>query len=465
MSKLNRDVLYLIFEEFENDKNTLYSCLLVDKTWCEIIVPILWRDPWLFLEKRKEKLFFNVIISHLFDESGYYLNRRPLFDYISFCRHLNFKKIVKFIEDYPEMLIIENEIINFFINGNNENVKFTHLYIPYKFDYQLNLIPGAKCCFSDLEFLSCNTNINDNVLVGLIELCKSIKKLEFFIEKDNNYGTVKLIETPNKLVDIRFSSKYLYADESFCKIIENSLIKHANNIQYFTIVKQPITKILSSFINLKSLELDDNFHHMTLNCLDNLTLPSLQILKARRVRIKVLTSLIKNTSGSLIEIKIDYVYHDYIDNKRIIQAIYQNCPKLKYLLLLFRNNNIVELENLLINCQHMKGLHLLISNTDDLEFDWNYLFEILTKSSPSSLYRFKFDFDEPPKLEQLKLFFDNWKGRHPMLLQTIQYNKNWDEPFDLIEKCKSEGIIKKYDHVLSEYIYEDLEWIQKNIHF
>ena len=39
---------------------------------------------------------------------------------------------------------------------------------------------------------------------------------------------------------------------------ESFLVKHASTIQHFRI-KQPITKIPESFINLKRLELDDNF--------------------------------------------------------------------------------------------------------------------------------------------------------------------------------------------------------------
>ena len=43
MLKLNIDVLYLIFQEFQDDRKTLHSCLLVNKTWCEIIVPFYGR--------------------------------------------------------------------------------------------------------------------------------------------------------------------------------------------------------------------------------------------------------------------------------------------------------------------------------------------------------------------------------------------------------------------------------------
>ena len=40
MSKLNKDVLFLIFKELQDDKNSIHSCLLVNKTWCEIIIPM-----------------------------------------------------------------------------------------------------------------------------------------------------------------------------------------------------------------------------------------------------------------------------------------------------------------------------------------------------------------------------------------------------------------------------------------
>src|SRR5205823_11086064 len=125
----------------------------------------------------------------------------------------------------------------------------------------------------------------------------------------------------------------------------------------------------------------------------------LQILKAKSVPINVLASLIENTNGSLIEITIDCIHHDEINNKRIIQAIYQNCPNLKYLKLIFRNDNILELEKLLINCQYLNGLHIITDNLNnwqgsDYTFNWDYLFKVLTKSSLTSLFRFKFQFDE-----------------------------------------------------------------------
>ncbi|RIA95075.1 hypothetical protein C1645_817195 [Glomus cerebriforme] len=439
--------------QLQDDKKTFHSCLSVNKTWCETIIPILWKNPWKYLKRGKEKSLLNVIISHLSDEiknnlknQGIkYLVKKPLFNYISFCRYLNLfkvKKLINAMDKEFERIIIKNDIFNIFIN---EDTKFTHLYIPY----QIHLIPGIKRCFSEIEFLSCNTSINNNVLVGLIEVCNSIKELELIIEQyNNNYEIIRLIKTQKKLFNISFLTKYSYdTNESFCKILENSLIKHANTIQYFKTTKQPITKILSSFINLKVLELDCEID-LKWNCLENLSLPFLQILRASFVPVKALTSLIENTNGYLIEIKIDHILHDEINNKRIIQAIYQNCPYLKYLELLIKNNNILEFENLLINCQYLIGLFFIINNN----FDLDKLFKILTESSPTSLFKFKFYIDIIPKLDSVKLFFDNWKGRHPMLLQ---FSKVVNFEY-LMEKYKAEGIIKKYDNYLHG---KDFEWI------
>ncbi|CAG8623228.1 11314_t:CDS:2 [Rhizophagus irregularis] len=346
---LNKDILYLIFEELQdNEKILLRSCIFVNKTWCETSIPILWRDPWKCLKRDKEKSLINVLISQLSEDSRNILKKRkllkksyrhqkPLFNYISFCRHLNLEVIQRMIfNNYrsykkSKISLIQKEIFNLLIN---ENMKITHLYIPNKFDYQINLIPGIKRCFSEIEFLRCNTSINDKVMAGI------------------------------------------------------------------------------SLVNLKTLELDNDYYRiLTGNYLENLSLH----------RLKILTAI-----------------------------IYQNCPNLKYLKLLFRNSNIIELENLLINCKYLEGLFIIGSTAD--AFDWDKLFEILTKSSPISLFKFKIYSYIPPKLDSLKLFLDNWKNRFPMLLQVGRMK----DTKDLVEKYKEVGIIKKYKNCLYG---KDFEWI------
>ncbi|CAB5375816.1 unnamed protein product [Rhizophagus irregularis] len=149
-----------------------------------------------------------------------------------FNAHIHFKEI-------------KNDLLNLFINNNT---KFTHLYIYQQFNRQIHLIPESKQCFSDIKFLSCNASIDDYVLIGLIEMCESIKELEIFIEKGNkNYGIINLIKSSKKLFNIslirtEFSfSKYSRNDESMESFFE---YKHPMLLKFFRM------KIVSEYVDL-----------------------------------------------------------------------------------------------------------------------------------------------------------------------------------------------------------------------
>ncbi|RGB38705.1 hypothetical protein C1646_755411 [Rhizophagus diaphanus] len=457
MSKLNRDVLYLILKELEHNNNALHSCVLVNKTWCEIIIPILWKNPWKYLIEGKETLLFNVIISYLSDETKNNLKnqgidylkdlyQKPSFDYIRFCRYLHLDEIFKLITTNEIITNIKNEIFNIFIN---ENRKYTHLYIPYKFNYKIHLIPEAKNCLSEIEFLSFNAGIDDDdIIIGLTELIKSIKGLELIIEENTNCEIVRLIEAPKKLIKVHLINNCIQKGQNFCNIYLNSLTKHANTVQYFKVFDQT-TKILSSFVNLKVLELSSEYES-NWSCLENLSLPLLQVLRTMFIPIQSLAKLIENTSKSLIEINIDNIFHYRYDNRRIIQAISENCPNLKFLKIVFRNFSSSELEKLLINCQYLSVLYII---TCEISFDWNNLFRILTRSSPISLFKFRFRIFSKvpvPKSESLKLFFNEWKGKRPILLN-FNNVKNIEA---MLNKYEAEGIVKHFNDLRGDFEWE-----------
>jgi hypothetical protein len=474
MSRLNRDVLYLIFEELKDDKMTLFSYLLVNRTWCEMIIPILWKDPWKFLKFEREKSLFNVIVSHLSDESRNNLrkfltnsHKKPLFDYISFCKTLDLYRIKKIIDtsiDYDLRLLEDDdyllykEIFKLFIN---HKIKFTNLRIPSEFSYKIHLIPGARECFSEIESLIFNSDTNEEILIGLSEICKSIKKLEIYFYGSNHNGTIMLIDAQRNLEEVIFD--YNFNNTAEIINLEKSLIKHGKTIERIKMIYPPITNIFSYFENLKILKVDNINYRKSWDQLAAASLPFLQILDATGIKPDILASLIEKTMGYLKEIKICLTDHDDTDNKRFIRAIYQNCPNLKYLKLLIRSSNISEFEKLLINCKYLDGLYINMNINSNY---WKRLFRILTRSSPTSLFKFKFYFSVSPKPKTLKLFFDNWKGRHPMLLQTIQtamcvyYNENYTA---MIEKYKAKGVIKKYDDCYTSYSFEDFEWIRERI--
>src|SRR5205809_4855809 len=95
MSQLPADCLNEIFEYLENDTFTLYSCILVNRLWCEVSVRILWRNVFNF-----NKWTYNTLISCLSNESKEIISKNgiiiptqilkpPMFNYAAFCKVLS----------------------------------------------------------------------------------------------------------------------------------------------------------------------------------------------------------------------------------------------------------------------------------------------------------------------------------------------------------------------------------------
>src|SRR3954466_2226944 len=106
--RLPADCLNEIFENLEDDKTTLHSCLLVNRLWCEVSVRILWRDIWDY-KYTAIRSQFDALISCLPNESKELLrknemfaNLKPqqlLFNYASFCKVLSIDKVCQIICD------------------------------------------------------------------------------------------------------------------------------------------------------------------------------------------------------------------------------------------------------------------------------------------------------------------------------------------------------------------------------
>ncbi|PKY50776.1 hypothetical protein RhiirA4_467422 [Rhizophagus irregularis] len=486
MSKLNKDVISLILKELYDMRNTLYSCLLVDRTWYEMTVPILWKNPFRFhLKEKAHIIIINVILSYLPEESRVNLRnqgielintyQQPLLNYISFWRYLNLAVLEKMIETFvtdtninqSKIHIIGLEIMNIF----NRNTKFYFLcnYSRY------NFTSGTELCFSELVYLRCTSTQDSSILAGRLAILNtSIKKLNFDILyfSTHNCGIIKLIEGQKNLNEVKFYNKYLVTlKEYIVRPLEEALIKCADTIQYLKIDWKPVTKLFSHLVNLISLEIHA-FCHKNWNHLEKISLPHLKYLKAHYVPSKILASLIENTKGNLIEISIIYDQSDD-DEGRLIHAIYQNCPNLNYLKLSLFSENFSEFENLLINCQILNGLEIFCVH--DNQINWKILFEILTRSTPISLFKFKFIYSTFNSylnidLESLNLFLDNWKDRSSMLLQifssgsmlNVEQKQHLLKLEDLLQKYKTKGVIKNYN--TNNFGSEDFEWIQCKLH-
>ncbi|PKK64267.1 hypothetical protein RhiirC2_787755 [Rhizophagus irregularis] len=150
----NEDVLSQIFEEID-DKNSLYSCLFVNRTWCVTAVPILRRNPnfhYNFNLFRNQEILLRTILIILSQ------------------KNISVLYLIMLISvKYLNLTFIENMIYNSGIKrSKNSSYKLQNIV------YQLHNISGFECCFSKLESIHCNYV---NFLIDLHILANSSKIL------------------------------------------------------------------------------------------------------------------------------------------------------------------------------------------------------------------------------------------------------------------------------------------------
>src|SRR6266536_1102174 len=220
------DCLNEIFEYLENDIVSLYSCLLVNRLWCEVSVRILWRNNYKY-----NKRTYNTLISCLPDESKEILSKNgiiisiptsnpPMFNYASFCKFLLINQVYYQV---GELLRNQQIISSSNLNKNNkiivaqELLKLFVKQIPSlkKLSYYQhipNLIftsyPEAKCCFKNLSKLECSSNINSKIFYQLSRICHNIQLFTIkFIEVVSN-GLIDLISVQQNLKFLDISQHY-----------------------------------------------------------------------------------------------------------------------------------------------------------------------------------------------------------------------------------------------------------------
>ncbi|PKK61188.1 hypothetical protein RhiirC2_792184 [Rhizophagus irregularis] len=484
--KLNRDLLLMISENFQNDRISLYSCLLVNRSWCEAIVPLLWKIPGqAILTKKAENIIFNVILSHFSEESRDNLIKQgidlfteiyqtPSFNYIYFWRHLDLQLLDRMISrnfDKSDISMMRNELFKLFVNNNTN---FISLIFPYDYKCQVN---WNKQCFLNLKFFYFCNDIDQSILKELATISKSIKIFNCDVIGCNISGTIRLIEVQKNLDSVRISGCRIY--ETW-QSIEEVLIKKAITIQNLYLCYDwnfdVDLKFLSHFVNLKSLEIIESFGPpnpnntiLNLNQSEKMSLPALKILKTNQVSFMMLTRLIEsaNVQLTVIDIHFNDIYCEFEDVRRFFQAMCQNCPNIKYLSFPIKDYVLIEFESLLINCQHL--IKLVIRSEGGLQY--KNLFKILNKSSPSSLIKFGFTLNRKfgAKYKLLRSFLANWKGRHTMLLQIWPVNYCLEDEqevkrlYELIEYYEARGIVKKIDWEI-DWCSNDSEesiWIKK----
>jgi hypothetical protein len=488
MSMLNEDILFLIFEELQDDPKSLFSCLMVNKLWCETTVPILWKNPWSYtsINYRKKRNLFIIIAHYIFDNIKKFiteeesfqlpsvLDKSLLFDYLSFCKSINVDNINDIISTGSSLaynqFIMQQEFYYLFMKKCPE-LKYLDMR---SIRHQIFYFPESKARLESLCELKCDTSIDSSYFYGLSHFCQSIQKLTIDnTEARPNHGIVKLIEAQRNLKYFEwfddFYDDYLIGNPY--KEILLALEKKAYSLNYLRIYFKYvegfdhilIQEILSKLYKLKILIIDD-YLFFTKEQLEKLKMQvyqELEILNIEYNKLDVISSIIEKSGGSLKKVlfkpykTIECDYDNITESSfNFIRKVYENCPSIEYLTIAFTpsKKHFIEFENLLKICQNLKSLLIALTNIDKIIIfenllEYEELLEILIRSAPINLKEIRFGVlsgESKFSLVNLKKFLEKWRGRPALSILTSGPSYIIDDYTRLIDKYKRDGIIKDF---------------------
>jgi hypothetical protein len=496
MSKFSIDILFLIFEELQDNFPSLFSCLMVNRLWCEAVVPILWRNSLSYniivYRKRSRSCLFFIISCYLIDdikefitEQGIQLpscsNQSLLFDYFTFCRSINIKVINSIISIGSSLshnqFFMQQEFYQLFMKKCPE-VKYLDMS---SIRHQIFYFSEANARLESLCELECDSSIDSSYFYGLSRLCQNIQRLIIFnVNPKPNYGIARLIEVQKKLKHFEwiddFYDEDLSEDQDPYKEMLFALEKKVHSLNHLRVLFRYVDyvgialfhKILTKSYKLKILIFEEciSFTEEQIEQLRMMTYHELEILNLEWNSINVISSIIENSGGHIKKILFrpyDTINHDYCsfneNSFNLIRKIYENCPSIEYLSIVFPppKKHFAEFEKLLKICQNLKSLSLIIRNVYKRETNEKILengknlLKILISSAPTNLKEIRlYDHFKFP-LENFEEFLEKWRGRSALSIFTSDPIYEGKKYKDLIKKYKRDGVIKDFKRLPYEH--------------
>ncbi|GBC32222.1 hypothetical protein GLOIN_2v1764020 [Rhizophagus irregularis DAOM 181602=DAOM 197198] len=452
---------------------------MVNRLWCETVIPILWRNPWSYndINYDNKSYLFAIIASYLPNDIKEFLTRRGiqlplvscqtlLFDYMSFCSSINVNNIsdITFIGSslVYDQFLLQQEFYRFFMK------KFSELkYLDMRtISHQIFYFPEASLRFESLCELICDTSVDSSYFYGLAQLCQYIQKLIVNGDaKANDYhGITELIEVQKNLKYFEWRDdghpSHNPGLERYEKILF-ALEKSANiiiHLKIFSLFHSDLSpSIFPKFHKLKTLIA--NFDSYSEEQLKMCVYRDLEIFMIDHYNLKAASIIIENSGENIKRILLESYeieeYENYFDEDSLIfmRNIHKFCPSIECLSLIFppSNEHLTELEKILKICHNLKSLLLIMldTNFDELTHEGmlengEYLLEILISSTPINIKEFRFCGDFVFPLEALEKFLETRKGCALSMILTSESTYKGDDYVKLINRYKNNGVIKDF---------------------
>ncbi|GBC47087.1 uncharacterized protein OCT59_002264 [Rhizophagus irregularis] len=349
------ELVYEIIKNFQNDYSTLHSCVLVNRLWCRLAIPLLWENPFSITTGNYN--FIEVYLYNLDDYLktkindyqiiNYLLPSNTLFNYPSFIRYLNICNVTFSIEKWLEANDkTSNSAIdlvhNIILTSVSEfkkliNMSIVKLFIEnevnlHTFKIEINNKHFDYFIYNDiLEIILQNPNFIHNIRNLNLSVVKNHCKSMLLIK--NQISQIINLHQNLKLILFGYNNLTLYQSLLLSK--EFNCSNTLNTIIFYYVNFNGINNLVKAFENLNVLE---SVHIIYCSSLDgfiqqiiNLTKPFKlkSLFMSMNLQIDYLQSLLQKYGNYLENFR--YESYRFGVQQQYLELIIKYCRNIKFL--------------------------------------------------------------------------------------------------------------------------------------
>ncbi|CAB5376908.1 unnamed protein product [Rhizophagus irregularis] len=326
------ELIYKIIKNFQNDYSTLHSCVLINRLWCRLTIPLLWENPFSISTGN-----YNFIEIYLYNLSKHLkailneyqiidslLTSNTLFNYPSFIRYLNINKIKPSID----MWLKANDItLN--MDSVSEFKKCINMSLIKLFiENEVNLYT-LELDASDTHYNTYTDNILEIILQNPNFISNNIRNLKFSISNCNSMiknHVTQIINSNQNLKQILFGLSSLSLYQSLLLSKESNCSNTLNTIIFSNIDFKRINNLYKIFEQLNVLE---SVHIIYCYSLDSFIQQIIKLTKPFKLKSLFLTMILEidslqlllQKSGNYLENFGNYLSSD----QQLLQLIINYC--------------------------------------------------------------------------------------------------------------------------------------------
>ncbi|CAG8547663.1 874_t:CDS:1 [Diversispora eburnea] len=432
------ELLTPIIHFLETDYSSLHTCVLVNRSWCRIASPLLWRYPFSDRLNNEQYRLIPVYLGCLDPGTKEWVNelthnfpphalKSPMFHYVKYLRSFDYYSLFHAVRKWCEgqrfgaFVLSEGGVVpDIQLNPSDILLKLLiDLFLDQAQDLQgigISAVSHRNGEFLQLEeheeeltrprlskliYLECDDCIPENLMFAS-EVCTNLVQLNIECSWGNDEEIMKLFKVQKKLKRLIVSKRWPLVDEAFtCEEFTDSLISVTliNNMNL--VDNGGNLSVLSACKNLESIRFED---WMTFREGDLMVLLSTPFPNLRRVIInhskpppQVLISMLTMNGVNLQELKLDWSIRTRRNNNnnqqlpQVINAVAEHCPNVRYFEAPIQRKEIPELYSLLRNCKRLESLILNESDVEpkDSTYDVDHFLPVMGIIIPQTLYQLK----------------------------------------------------------------------------